>query len=188
MLAVGRAFFVRFELFSLIFSLFRSSFCFGDLIGVSLSLVNALLGHAADDEVDEDAEDESASDFGDGDLTEGKSHTADAGDEDDGYDEEVLVFFEVDFLDHLETGNCDEAVERYADAAHDAGRNGRKQSYERSEEGRNDREASRYQDGDDGSVTAYRDAADGLTVSGIGAAAEEGTCHRADAVTEKGVT
>ena len=44
--------------------------------------------------------------------------------------EEVSVIFEVNFLDHLQTADCDEAVERDAHAAHDAGGNRSEESCE----------------------------------------------------------
>lgn len=71
--------------------LLQSLFCGVDLFG-------SFLGKK---EVDQDAEDQSAGDGGNGDLTEGDGQTANAGDENDRCSEEVAVFFEVDFLEHL---------------------------------------------------------------------------------------
>ena len=47
-----------------------------------------------------------------------------------GDNEEVSVILEVNFLDHLQTADCDEAVERDAHAAHDAGGNRSEESCE----------------------------------------------------------
>ena len=74
------------------------------------------------DQVYDDAEDKGSGNLGDGDLTDLKGQAADAGDENGGDDEQVSVLAEVDFLDHLKTGNRDEAVKRDAHAAHDGAR------------------------------------------------------------------
>ena len=60
---------------------------------------------------------------------------ADTRDKDNGDNEEVPVILKVDLLDHLETADCDEAVESYADAAHDAGGNGGEEGCERGDKG-----------------------------------------------------
>ena len=54
-------------------------------------------------DIHDDAEDKCTGDGGNCDLTEGKCHTADAGNENNSDDEEVFVFAEVNVLNHLET-------------------------------------------------------------------------------------
>ncbi len=142
---------------------------------------------AVNKEVGEDTEDQSACYCSKSDLTESKSHTAYTGDEDDGGNEEVSVVAEVNLLDHLQTGYCDEAVEGDAYAAHYAGRNGCEEGYEGSEEGSNDRHNRGSKDSYYGSVTGDGYTTDGFTVGGVGATAEDRTYHGTDAVTEQGV-
>ena len=85
-------------------------------------------------DIHDDAEDKCTGDGGNCDLTEGKCHTADAGNENNSDDEEVFVFAEVNVLNHLETRYRNEAVKRHAHAAHYAGRNGCEEGHERSKE------------------------------------------------------
>lgn len=87
------------------------------LIQFSLLSLLALL---AENKVGSDTEDESASDGGDCDLTEGEGQTADTCYKDDRDNKEISVVLKVNLLDHLQTADCDEAVESYAHAAHDA--------------------------------------------------------------------
>ena len=134
----------------------------------------------------EDAEDEGGSDVGDGDGTEVEGQTADTGDEDGSDNEEVAVVIKIHVLEHPETGNSDEAIESYADAAHDAGRNGIDKGYEGSKEAQNDAADGSGGDGDEGSIAGDGYAAYGLTIGGVGAAAEESTDHGADAIAKKG--
>ena len=84
----------------------------------------------AEHNIRQDAEDECAGDGGYRDLAEGDGQAADTGDKNNGDNEEVSVIFEVNFLDHLQTADCDEAVERDAHAAHDAGGNRSEESCE----------------------------------------------------------
>ena len=145
-----------------------------------------LLALDVDERIDENAEDERAGDCSDSDLSEGERHSAHAGDEDGRDDEEVAVLVEVDLLDHLQTADGDEAVERNAHAAHDAGGNGGKEGDEGSDERRDEGDDGRRENGDDGGVARDGDAADGFTVRRIGAAAEERAHHGADSVAEEG--
>ena len=69
------------------------------------------------DGVGDDAQDQSAGDGSQGDLTEGNAQTADAGNQDGCNHEQVLAGVQVDLLDHLQTGNSDEAVQSHANAA-----------------------------------------------------------------------
>ena len=156
--------------------------------GGSVLFVEELAGG---DEPDHDAEDQRAGNRGKGDLTgvehEVQGQSADARDQDRGDGEQVLVIAEVDLLQHLQTADGDEAVEREADAAHHAARNGGEQGDEGSDEGGDDREDRGAGDGPDRRVARDGDAADGLAVGGVRAAAEEGAHHRADAVAEQGL-
>ena len=90
-------------------------------------------------------------------------------------------------MEHLETGNGDEAVERDARAAHDALRNGVNEHDERSEEGKHHAAECRGEDGNDGSVAGDGDAADGLAVGGVCTAAEERAHNGAEAVADEGL-
>ena len=112
------------------------------------------------DEIGEDTEDQCASHRGDGDFSESQDQTADARNQDGRYDEQVAVFTKVNRLDHLQAGDCDEAVERDAHTAHDATRNGGEEGDERCEEGSCDCKESSCGDGDYGSVSADCDASD----------------------------
>ena len=71
-----------------------------------------------ENEVNDDTENECTSDGSDRHFAECDRKAADAADKDGGYDEEISVVFEVNFLYHLKTGNGDEAVKRDANAAH----------------------------------------------------------------------
>ncbi len=137
--------------------------------------------------VGQDAQDQSAGDGGQGDLAEGNGQAADAGDQDHSSNEQVLAGTQVDLLDHLQTGNCDEAVQGDADTAHDAVGDGSQEGNEGSEEGDNDTQDSSGGDGSHGSVPGNGNTADGLAVGGVGAAAEESTGDGANAVTQQGV-
>ena len=136
--------------------------------------------------IHDDAEDESGGDGSDGDLTEIEGEAADTADEDGGDDEQVAVLFEVDVLDHLETGDGDEAVEGDTDAAHDARRDGVNDRNERGEERDQQSADSGGDDRCNGCVAGDGDARDGFAVGGVRTAAEERAHHGADAVTEKG--
>ena len=137
-------------------------------------------------DIDNNTENQCASDRGDNDLADRHGHTADTRDEDNGYGEEVCVVFEVDLLDHLETGNRDEAVEGNANAAHDASGDGVKESNEGRYEGNHHCEDRGGGDGCYGSVSGDGDTTDGFTVGGVGATAEESAYNGADTVTEEG--
>ena len=142
---------------------------------------------SVDHNVGQDAEDEGAGDLGHGNGAEADCKSADTGDEDNGYHEEVAVVAEVDSLYHLKTRHCDEAVERDAHAAHDAGRNGRKECGEGSYEGGKQAEHCGSDYRYDRGVAGDSHATDRFAVGGVGATAEDGACHGAYAVTEKGV-
>ena len=139
------------------------------------------------DYVNDDAKNKRASDRGDNDLADSHGHTADTGDENNRYGEEVCVILEVNLLDHLKAGNRDEAVEGDTNAAHYASGNGIKEGYKGRYEGYENRKDSSRGDGCYGCVTRDRYTAYRLTVGGVGTAAEECANHRAYAVTEKGV-
>ena len=51
-------------------------------------------------------------------VSEVKSKSADTGDKDCGYNEEVLVVAKVNALEHLKTAYCDESVKSHADTTH----------------------------------------------------------------------
>ena len=136
--------------------------------------------------VGEDAEDQRASDGGQGNLAEGDRQTADTGDEDDGGNEQVLVSFQVDLLDHLKTADSDEAVQSHAHTTHDAGGDGVNECYERIKEGNDDGADGGSDDGDHGSVAGDGHARYGLAVGGVRAAAEERAGDGANAVTQQG--
>lgn len=142
---------------------------------------------SVDHDVGQDAEDEGAGDLCDGHGAEADGESADTGDEDDRYYEEVAVVAEVNGLYHLETGHCDEAVKRDAHTAHYAGRNCRKEGREGSDEGGKHAEHRGGNYRYDRGVARDGDAADRFTVGGVGAASEDGADHGAHAVTEKGV-
>ena len=90
-------------------------------------------------------------------------------------------------MDHLQTRDGDESVQSHTNTAHDAGGNGVHEGHEGRQEGDGDGHESGGVDGDDGGVTRDGHATDGLTVGGVGATAEEGTCHRTHTVTQQGV-
>ena len=69
----------------------------------------------------DDAENKSTSDRGDRNLAEGYGQAANTGNKDNGDDKEVSVILKINLLYHLKSADRDKAVERDADAAHDAG-------------------------------------------------------------------
>ena len=71
-------------------------------------------------DIGQDAQDQSAGNGGQGDLAEGQGQTADAGDQDHSNHEQVLALAQIHLLDHLQTANCDEAVQGDANTAHNA--------------------------------------------------------------------
>ena len=62
-----------------------------------------------------------------------------------------------------------------------------KEGHQGAHEGHQDGEEGGVGDGNDGSVLGDGHAADGLTVSGVGAAGEESANHGADAVAQQGL-
>ena len=133
---------------------------------------------AVEKQVHDDTEDQRAGDFSNRDGTDFQRHAADTGYQDHGSGEQVAVIVQVDRLEHLQTGDGDEAVQGDADAAHDAAGDRAQEGYEGSEEAGSDGDDRSAQDRDDGSVAGDGHAADGLTIGGVGAAAEEGTGNR----------
>ena len=107
---------------------------------------------AGEHEVCQDTEDEGTGNRADFHSTEGDNHAADTDNEDDGRNEEVAIFVEVNRLEHLEPAGCDEAVERNADTAHDAVRDGFEEGYQRCDAGEDDAGESCTPDADGGSV------------------------------------
>ena len=153
---------------------------------LSILCINLLYLFVVEHEVGEDAEDECTCNLSDGDLTEGNAHAADTCYEDYGNNEEVAVLVEINVLNHLKTGDSDEAVECYANPTHYTGRNGCKEGCERSEERDYNCQDCGCKDGNNGSVAGNCNTADGFAVSCVGAAAEDGACYGTDTVTEKG--
>ena len=91
----------------------------------------------------------------------------------------------IDLLNHLQTRNRDKSVKSHTNTAHYAGGDRVYECNEGGEEGdRNSRKCCCH-DGYDGCVSGNSNATNGFTVGCIGATAEDGTCHRADTVTEK---
>ena len=97
--------------------------CGSPLFGFFDFLFVVVLLGVAEYNVREDSEKKCAGDGGYRDLAEGDGQAADAGDEDNGDNKEVFVILKVYLLNHLQTADGDEAVERDAHAAHDAGGN-----------------------------------------------------------------
>ena len=118
-------------------------------------------------------------------LTEIQGQTADTADEDGRNNEQIAVLFEVNVLNHLQTGNGNEAVQCDADAAHDARRDRVNNRYERREERNQQRTDGGGENRNHGGVAGDCHARDGFTVSGVRAAAEERADHGADTVAEK---
>ena len=133
----------------------------------------------------DDAEDEGTGDGGDGNLTDSHCHAADTRDEDNGCGKEICIVFKVYLLDHLETGDGDEAVKGDAYAAHYAAGDGIEERNEGRNKGDEDSHYSGSRDGNNGRVLCDGNAADGFAVCGVGAAAEDGADDGAYAVTEE---
>ena len=138
-----------------------------------------------ENDVDQDAQDQGASNSGQGDLTDGHCHAADTGDQDGSNHEQILVLVQIYLLDHLQAGASDEAIQSDADAAHYTAGNGIQECHEGAEEGDQDAHHSSGGDGDHRSITGNGNAAHGLTVGGVGAAAEDSAGERANAVTQQ---
>lgn len=135
------------------------------------------LGISVEYYIGNDTEDESAGDGGYRDLAYGYAETADPGDENGCDYEEISVIAQIYLLDHLQTGNCDEAIEGYADSAHYAGRNSVDKSYEGSKEGNENRQDGGGDNSGNGSIAGDGHAANGFAVSSIGAASEDRANH-----------
>jgi len=136
--------------------------------------------------VGDDAQDQCAGDGSQSHLAEGDGQTANAGDQNHSNYKQVLAGAQIDLLDHLQTGNCDEAVQSDADTAHDAVGDGSQEGNEGIEEGDQDAQNSSGGDGHHGSIAGDSHTTDRLTVGGVGAAAEESAGKGADAVTQQG--
>ncbi len=141
---------------------------------------------AVEDDIDDDAEDQAGGDGTDGDSAEVQGQAADAGHQDGCDHEQVAVVIQIHRLQHLEAADRDEAVQRDANAAHDAAGDGVYEAYKRIEEGQDDAVHGRDGDGGDAGIAGNGDAADALAVGGVRAAAEEGTDDGADAVADQG--
>ena len=150
-----------------------------------------------EDHVGDDTEDQSGSDGSNGDdlayravigdsVRDLDGKATDTGDQNSGYNEQVVIVVEVKVLEHLETADGDKAVESQANAAHDAARDSLEQAHDRGKEGQNDTHTGGHPNGYDGRVLGDGYAADRFAVGGVRADTEYGTDHGADAVTEKG--
>jgi len=148
--------------------------------------VQSLVLLGGEQSVGQDAEDQSAGDVGDVDLANTQCHAANAGDQNRGNGEQIAVFIEIHLLDHLQAGNSDKAVERDTDTTHDAAGNGIQERHEGAKEGDGQTHDGSGSDGDDGCVAGDSHAANGLTISGIGAAAEDSAGHGADTIAQQG--
>ena len=139
---------------------------------ITLSLFSLGTVLLVENDIGDDAEDKSAGNGGKGNLAEGEGKAADTGNQDNGNNEQITVVIQIDLLNHLKTANCDEAVKRDAHAAHDAGGNGSKEGGEGSNECNDDGKHCGADDGGNRGVAGDGHAGDGLTVGGVGSAAE----------------
>ena len=139
-------------------------------IGYAGELLVLSLG---DHQVDDDAQNQRAGDGGQSDLADGHCHAADAGDQDGSNHEQILVLAQIHLLDHLQTGNSDEAVQSHANAAHNAVGDGGQEGDEGAEEGNDHAHDGSGGDGDHGSVAGNGNTADRLTVGLHAAPAQE---------------
>ena len=148
-----------------------------------MELVFLALGehHIGQDAQNQSAGDSSQSNFAV--SAKGHAQTADAGDQDCGNHKQVLAGVQVDLLNHLQTGNGDEAVQSHADTAHNAVGDRGQEGDKGTEEGDYHAHNGGSSNGDHRCVTGNGNAADGLAVGGVGAAAEDSAGDGADAVT-----
>lgn len=143
---------------------------------------------AGDDAHDErygqarDREDRSAGQFIRSEL---ERESADARHEDRADHEQVPVVSEIDSLQHLQTADSDEAVQRDARAAHDAFWYRIDDRYERGEEREDHASDSGCHDRYRRGVSRDRDASDRFAVRGVRETAEEASDDGADAVSEE---
>ena len=93
---------------------------------------------------------------------------------------------QVNRLNHLQAADRDEAVQRDAHAAHDAGGDGVDEADEGIKEAQQHTVDRGDSDGADGGVARDGDAADGLAVGGVGAAAKQRAHDGARAVAQQG--
>ena len=93
---------------------------------------------------------------------------------------------QVNRLNHLQAADRDEAIQRDAHTAHDAGGDGVDEADEGIKEAQQHAVDRGDGDGADGGVARDGDAAHGLAVGGVGAAAEEGAHDGAHAVADQG--
>ena len=146
----------------------------------------------AKDEVHDDAEDHrdrgAAHLGGEGADRDLEDQAADAGDEDDRGDEDVLGLGHVDLVvdEHLDAARGDEAIEDERDATRDAGRNRLGNAHEGANEAKAHGDESR--DGDDfgGSDFGDADDRDVFAVSGVGGAAANTGDGRGNTVANEG--
>ena len=97
---------------------------------------------------------------------------ADACNQNDGGSKEVAVFIKIYALQHFQTGYGDKAVQRDADATHDAVWNGFQKAYKRSDKRNEDGEQSCCENSAHRCVLRNGHAAYGFTVGCVRAAAE----------------
>lgn len=137
------------------------------------------------EQVGDDAENQRAGNGSNRNFAEVQRQSADAGNQNHGYHKQVLVIAKVYFLNHLQAGYGDEAVQGDANAAHHAVGNGGKEGYERRHKRSHNRHNRRSEDGSNGSVAGDGHATYRFAVRGVGAAAEERARKRTDTVAEK---
>ena len=113
------------------------------------------------------------------------SQTANTCDQNRGNNKQILAFVEIHVLDHLQTGNSDKAVQRQANTAHDARRDGLQNYHQRAEEGKDQAHDGCGGDGNHRGVTGDSYTTNRLTVGGIGADAEQRAADRAYTVTQQ---
>ena len=118
------------------------------------------LGGAVEQEVDNNTEDKRAGYGRQRNRADVHLHSTDTCDQDDRCGEKVAVVIQVNRLEHLQTGNGNEAVQRDADTAHDTGGNRAQEGDKRTAEAGGDRQDRCGQDGDHGSIAGDGNAAD----------------------------
>ena len=141
-------------------------FLFG--LGFALFLGRALV----EDHVHQDAHDQAGGDGADLHGAEVQRQAADAAHQNGSDHEQVPIVAQIHRLQHLQAADRDEAVQRDAHAAHDAGGDGVDEADEGVEEAQQDAVHTGQRDRADGGVARDGNAAHGFAVGGVGAAAE----------------